>query len=225
MIYTSLYLPKWMREGIKQNDRGSSMRKYLYGGDTETIRGAPLTFQFYSEDYACDDILWIDDPIHASRILTKWCKKLPAKAQHIIYVHNLNFDMVSFFWDVKDQLVEAPSGEFDFHIHGWHVTGVYGAPTFARLTDGHRTVYFVDSYSYYRASLAKAAEVFCPSLPKLTMPEGLGTKRFTKYDDAFCEYAMRDSVVAYHIGVALEALHNEFDLVQTVVVASNDLFI
>lgn len=219
MIYTSLYLPRWMREGIKQNDRGSSMRKYLYGGDTETIQGEPLTFQFYSEDYACDDILWITDPSRASRMLTDWCRKLPSRAQHIIYVHNLNFDMVSFFWDVKHKLVEAPSGEFDFQCHGWHVTGVYGAPTFARLSDGKRTVFLVDSYSYYRASLAKAAEVFCPGLPKLSMPPGLGKKRFKASDLDFCEYAMRDSVVAYHIGIALEALHNEFDLVQTVSVA------
>ena len=197
------------------------MRKFLYGGDTETMAGEPITFQFYSEQAQVEDIIWIDDPSKASRVFLKWCRSLAANAHHVIYVHNLEFDMVSFFWDCKQELVTTTSGEFDFRRDGWHITGVYGAPTFARMVHGDtkRTVLIVDSFSYYRASLAKAAEVFCPTLPKLDRPEGLGQRRFRKTDTAFCEYAMRDSVVAYHIGVSLEALHQEFDLTQTVSVA------
>lgn len=197
------------------------MRKFLYGGDTETVRGEPMTFQFYSEQACRDELIWIDNASQASRALIRWCKSLVSHAQHIVYVHNLEFDLVSFFWDVKEKLVTTSSGEFDFTCHGWNVSGVYGAPTFARLTDksSHRTVLLVDSYSYYRASLAEAAKVFCPTLPKLERPEGLGERVFSKRDTKFAEYAMRDSVVAFHIGVALEALHDEFDLAQTVSVA------
>lgn len=197
------------------------MRKFLYGGDTETMAGEPISFQFYSEQAGREDMIWIDDADKASRTLLRWCKSLKTHAHHVVYVHNLEFDMVSFFWDRKDELVTTQSGEFDFALDGWRVTGVYGAPTFARMVDGanHRTVYLVDSFSYYRASLAKAAQVFCPTLPKLERPEGLGERRFKKTDSAFVEYAMRDSVVAYHIGVALEKLHEEFDLTQTVSVA------
>lgn len=197
------------------------MRKFIYGGDTETIRGEPMTMQFYSKHAGVDDLLWVGDPEDAAAQFLKWCKKLRVNAQHVIYVHNLNFDMVSFFWDIKDELVVTDSGEFDFTYEGWRVTGVYGAPTFARLTDksSHRSVMLVDSFSYYRASLEKAAEVFCPHLPKLKRPEGLGQRRFTKRDLDFCAYAMRDAEVAYYIGLALEALHDEFDLSQTVSVA------
>lgn len=196
------------------------MRKFIYGGDTETLSGAPITFQFYSEQADRNDLIWIDR--HApSKLLMKWCRSLASHAHHVVYVHNLSFDLVSFFWDRKPELVTTTSGEFEFSCEGWRVTGVYGAPTFARLIDAasHRTVLIVDSFSYYRASLAKAATVFCPGLPKLVAPEGLGSRMFAKTDRIFTDYAMRDAVVAYHIGIALEELHQEFDLSQTVSVA------
>lgn len=197
------------------------MRKFLYGGDTETMGGRPITFQFYSEQPNRDELIWIHDEEDAAHLLLKWCKSLKSHAHHVVYVHNLQFDMVSFFWNVKEELVSTSSGEFEFEYEGWRVSGVYGAPTYAKLTDAssHRTVFFVDSYSYYRAGLAAAAQVFCPDLPKLEAPEGLGERFFTPRDTKFVEYAMRDAVVAYHIGVALEALHQEFDLTQTVSVA------
>lgn len=195
------------------------MRKMIYGGDTETMAGQPITFQFYGEH--CDDMIFLSDPNRASSTFLKWCKARPSRMLHVVYVHNLEFDMVSFFWDHRVDLVSTRSGEFDFQVHGWRVTGAYGAPTFARITDPgeNRVIMLVDSFSYYRASLAKAAEVFCPELPKLERPEGLGEKKFAKTDDAFIEYAMRDSVIAYHIGCSLETLHDEFNISQTVSVA------
>lgn len=195
------------------------MRKMIYGGDTETMRGRPISFQFYGENRS--DMIFIPDPAKATSILLKWCKSLPSRTHHVVYVHNLEFDMVSFFWDHRTALVSTRSGEFDFVVDGWRVQGAYGAPTFCRMTDsgGNRVVMFVDSFSYYRASLAKAADVFCPDLPKLKTPEGLGEKMFTKKDDKFIEYAMRDSIIAYYIGLSLEKLHDEFGIGQTVSVA------
>lgn len=221
MIYKSLVIPRWLRDGINPNERGTVIRKYLYGGDTETMAGEPITFQFFSEQAKRCDLVWIDDSRYASRALMKWCRSLVSHAQHVVYIHNLEFDLVSFFWNKKQELVTTTSGEFEFACEGWKVSGVYGAPTFAKLTDSasHRTVLLVDSFSYYRASLAKAAKVFCPHLPKLERPEGLGQRRFSKNDQTFIDYAMRDAEVAYYIGVALEALHQEFDLAQTVSVA------
>jgi len=195
------------------------MRKLIYGGDTETMNGHPISFQFFGENLS--DMIFLPDPEKATQVFLRWCRSLPSRVQHVVYVHNLEFDMVSFFWDRRADLVSSRSGEFDFSVEGWRVAGAYGAPTFARITDsgGNRVIMLVDSYSYYRAALAKAAGVFCPTLPKLATPDGLGSKRFAKTDDAFIEYAMRDAVIAYHIGVSLEGLHDEFSISQTVSVA------
>lgn len=221
VIYNSLTIPPWLRDGIRPNDKGAAMRKYLYGGDTETLRGAPMTFQFFSDQAQRDDMIWLEPTDRPSRVFLKWCASLRTHAHHVVYVHNLEFDLVSFFWDVKDKLVTTTSGEFEFKLDKWKIQGVYGAPTFARITDSaqHKTIILVDSYSYYRAGLAEAAKVFCPDLPKLDRPEGLGQRMFGRKERAFIDYAMRDAVVAYWIGVALEALHQEFDLTQTVSVA------
>lgn len=197
------------------------MRKYIHGGDTETIEGEPLTFQFFSLHPKRERIYWIDDPREATATLFKWISSLPTGSEHVVYVHNLEFDLVSFFWDCKEKLVASSDGEFDFSLDGWRISGVYGAPTYARVTDPHRNrrVLFVDSFSYYRTSLAAAAEVFCPHLPKLKRPDGLGTKRFARGDEEFIAYAMRDAEIACYIGESLEQLHDEFDLTQTVSVA------
>lgn len=195
------------------------MRKMIYGGDTETMAGQPITFQFYGEH--CEDMIFLSDPDKASATFLRWCMGRPSRMLHVVYVHNLEFDMVSFFWDRRVDLVSSRSGEFDFYVHGWHITGAYGAPTFARITDPgeNRVIMLVDSFSYYRASLAKASDVFCPDLPKLERPDGLGEKKFSKRDQTFIDYAMRDAVIAYHIGVSLEGLHDEFQISQTVSVA------
>lgn len=195
------------------------MRKMIYGGDTETMKGRPISFQFYGDNLS--DMIFISDADKATSILLKWCKSLQSRALHVVYVHNLEFDMVSFFWDHRDELVTQRSGEFDFTIDGWRIKGAYGAPTFCRITDSgeNRVILLVDSFSYYRASLAKAAEVFCPDLPKLKRPDGLGEKLFKRNDEEFIDYAMRDSIIAYHIGLSLEKLHDEFEIGQTVSVA------
>lgn len=195
------------------------MRKMIYGGDTETMKGRPISFQFYGEKRS--DMIFIPDADKATSILLKWCKSLPSRALHVVYVHNLEFDMVSFFWDHRDELVANRSGEFDFEIDGWRIHGAYGAPTFCFIDDPgqNRKIMLVDSFSYYRASLAKAADVFCPDLPKLKAPDGLGEKLFKRTDEQFIEYAMRDSIIAYYIGLSLEKLHDEFDIGQTVSVA------
>lgn len=219
MIVKSLYMSPWVRDGIPKAKRGSVVRKMIYGGDTETMRGRPISFQFYGENLS--HMIFITDPQKATSILLGWCRRLPSRVQHVVYIHNLEFDMVSFFWDHRNELVASRSGEFDFIIDDWRIRGAYGAPTFCRITDSseNRTIIFVDSYSYYRASLAKAATLFCPTLPKLERPDGLGEKLFKRNDEEFIEYAMRDAIIAYHIGVSLEKLHDEFNIGQTVSVA------
>jgi DNA polymerase type B, organellar and viral. len=194
------------------------MDKYIYGGDTETLRGKPLSMQFYSEDTSCDEIHFVNEDTAAKTFLA-WVAKRKRNVQHVVYVHNLGFDLPEFFWGHHAKLISG-SGEFQFKIGKWNIQGVYGAPTFCRITNGHDvSVMLVDSMSWFRGSLAKAADMFCPDLPKLKRPDGLGEKKFTKKDTGFCAYAMRDAVIDYHIGKSIEAMHQKYDLMQCVSVA------
>lgn len=194
------------------------MDKYIYGGDTETVKGKPNSIQFYSEDIACDDIFFVDEK-SACKTFLKWCAKRRRNCSHVVYIHNLAFDLIELLWGTHAKLVEG-GDEFNFRVGEWHINGVYGSPTFARLSDGHsRTIYLIDSFSFYRSSLDNAARIFCPDLRKLSRPKSLGEIRYTARDKGFTAYAMRDAVIAYHVGKAIERMHAEYDLMQTVSVA------
>lgn len=216
------------------------MDKIIYGGDSETVRGKPNSFQFYSEDIACNDIIFVNES-NALQKFIDWCNKRKRGMQHVIYVHNLAFDLIEFFWGCHEKLVAGnasdrrsgrtgnhsqntystgQSGDFAFTVRGWSVHGVYGTPTFCRMSRGKDlSITIIDSFSYFRGSLAQAAQLYCPGLPKLSRPSQLGERRYTAKDNAFCAYAMRDAEIDYHIGLAVQELHNEFDLTQCVSIA------
>jgi hypothetical protein len=218
MIYESLTVPKWLEEGIKPNHRGSRVDKIIYGGDTETVRGKPNSMQFYSEDIACNDMIFCDERDARKKFL-KWCDARKRRVQHVVYVHNLAFDLIEFLWGTHEKLIEN-SGEFDFSADGYTIRGIYGAPTFCTLRKGDDIcVHLCDSFSFYRGSLAQAAMLYCPELPKLRCPVGLGQRKYTASSTTFVEYAMRDAQVTYHVGKAIEELHHEFDLKQCVSIA------
>lgn len=194
------------------------MDRIIYGGDTETVEGEPNTLQFYSEDVACSDIYFVNAKTSLKTFI-QWCDRRKTKAEHVVYVHNLKFDLVEFLYGKHPKLVED-HGEFAFSIGHWHVSGVYGTPTFARFTKNKgSTIWLIDSFSFFRGALAEASKLYCPELPKLKMPRDLGKVRITPRDTAKVAYAMRDAEVTYHIGRAVESLHQEFDLRQCVSIA------
>ena len=197
------------------------MLKAIYGADTETIEGKPLTLQFYSEDLPCNEIIFTDE-YTAMRAFLEWCGERRLDYLHVVYVHNLSFDLPEFLYDpdIHRELC-APGGAFDFSVGEWHLRGCFGAPTFCRITNknNRRRILLLDSMLWLKTSLDNAAKIVCPSLPKLKRPRGLGTKMFTTRDDSFCEYAMRDAEVAYHIGKSVEKIHQEFAIQQAVSLA------
>lgn len=190
----------------------------IIGFDTETMEGPPITVQFYSEHLpsinACIFVTEGNVLDKTLRHLAKHCKR----GEFVLYGHNLKFDLLSMFYPVKRELVRK-RGEFEMTHRDWHIEGIYSTPTFCRLRRGETQVTIVDGYSWFRTSLARAAQLICPQLPKLDMPEGLGTKHFKESDDEFIEYAMRDAEVSFNVGCAIDDMHKEFELQQSVSVA------
>lgn len=218
MIVGELTIPEYIRSGIKPNDRGGRLDRVIIGGDTETVEGEPNTIQFYSEDVAMDTIFFVNNK-SSLKTFVKWMDSLKSKAEYVVYIHNLKFDLVELLYGSHEKLVED-HGEFAFDVGDWKCHGVYGTPTFARFTkDKCSTVMLIDSHSFFRGSLAEASKLFCPDLPKLARPRDLGKVRITSRDTSKIAYAMRDAEIDYHIGRSIESLHQEFDLKQCVSVA------
>lgn len=185
------------------------------GVDSETKHGKPITFQFFSPDAKLEDILWIKKPKHASRTFFAYLDSLPATADrhYVFFGFNLAFDLISFFYDRHHRFrEESIRGET---WYGWTVDIVYAAVRFAVFRKGKKHVTLIDTAAYFSSPprpLADLAEIFCPNLPKLKAPEGLGQKSFKPSDKKFCAYAMRDSEIAYHIGLFLLEQHREWDV-------------
>jgi DNA polymerase type B, organellar and viral len=217
MIYSHVYIPRFIRDGIKPNHRGSRMDKLIYGADTETVNGRPNTIQFYSEDVACSDIFFVDEK-SALKTFLNWCDRRRAHTLHVIYMHNLKFDLTELFYG-KHHLLAGDGGDFEFTAYGWRITGVHGTPTFCRLTKHSRSIALINSFSFYQGSLESAARLYCPDLPKLKHPKDLGSRRITPKDTDAVAYALRDAEITYHIGRAVEDLHREFEIRQALSIA------
>lgn len=192
---------------------------HIWGWDTETNQGPPISLQFYTEDLGTKSDLFM---VNEDTVLPKFIKyldKLPSKTTHAMFAHNLKFDLPSVLWPLHKQLIRRNG--FDFTVGQWHFSGVHGSPSFARLYNPSRktTVYLLDSLLWFQTTLAKAAELVCPNLPKLKEPKGLGTRTFRSTDRTFAAYAMRDAEVSYHLGKVIQGFHREFDISQSLTLA------
>src|SRR5690606_33720683 len=177
--------------------------------------------QFHSFDEPSFTSIYFVGPKNATNKFIRHLDKRCKAPYYRVYVHNLAFDLVEFFWQGKEKLITA-DGACEFTIGAWTISGVYGRPPFCRLRreKPRCTVELVDSYLWFKTSLAHAAAVHCPDWPKLPRLDGIGSKRFTKSDPFFIEYAMRDAEVCAHLGQLIEDMHTHFQIAPTISLAS-----
>jgi hypothetical protein len=198
----------------------SNHNLYIIGADTETCEGPPITYQFYSPDKrlmrnGCDHSIIMDvDSIIALETFIDYLDRLydlmDGDGEACLFIHNLKFDAVSFFYNYPELL--AQKNRLDVLINDWKLTGVYGTANFMCFSKGLVTVRMVDTYSWFKSSIAAAGEMVCPELPKLEPPANLGSIHYTSKDKKFADYAMRDAVIAYNLGLVIHSLAVEFDI-------------
>lgn len=189
----------------------------VLGFDSETLLGPPITLQFYGGSHVgrFNGCIFIGKR-RAMDVFLAQLKKLKP-GHYRMYGHNLEFDMLSALWE---QRAKMRDGNIDLRAGDWEIHGRYSKPVFAIFDDGERYIELVDSMLWFQTSLEKAGNLVCPDLPKLPRPQGLGEVLFTAKDEDFIEYAMRDAVVAYHLGHAIEKFHEELDIAPQISLAS-----
>lgn len=204
---------------FKQSDVSRYSMPTVIGFDTETREGPPITVQFYSEHMpAINDCIFVSGSNvldKTLRHLSKHCKS----GHYVIYGHNLKFDLLSMFYS-RFEMLATRYGEFEATHRDWEIWGVYDSAKFCYLKKPGVLVQIIDTFSWFSTSLARVSKLICPDLPKLPMPDGLGTKQFEPTDSVFIDYAMRDAEVAFHAGCAIDDMHRKLDIDQCVTVAS-----
>jgi hypothetical protein len=185
----------------------------IYGADSETLAGPPITFQFFNPKNS--EMIWVNEH-NSFKNFIEFLDFLPMHdSKYVFYALNLEFDINSFFYSELDRFrLES----VDFEIGNWRIKGHYGRPYYLFLThkSGHKSVALIAIDAFFKGSLEKLSEKFCPEMPKLPRPEGLGEKLFLKTDQQFIDYSMRDAEICFKIGSEIQAFHEEMDIPQCV---------
>lgn len=216
-----IYLPPWRKFPMAKAKSKTPKREIVVCGlDSETQQGPPISIQFHSYDEPrLSGIYQVTAQDSMRRFFRhlEWCR--PDK-HYRMYGHYLEFDMLSFFWPVRNRLVDH-EGSFNFDYQNWRIEGCYGRPTFARITstDGH-LIEVVDSALWFAGSLDNAAAQYCADLRKLDRPEGLGENWFSVTEPTFAAYAMRDAEIAARLGRLVEDFHIKHQLYPSMSLAS-----
>lgn len=202
------------RHAMKRNKK--PVTPTVIGFDSETLQGPPITLQFYCRAVPkISECVFIGDR-DPTAVLLKQLSKLPP-GHYRMYGHNLEFDMLSALWTHRNKIRD---GSILLEVGKWTIEGRYSKPVFATFDDGARYIELVDSFLWFMTALDRAAELVCPELPKLPRPPGLGVTLYSKDDDEFIAYAMRDAVVAYWLGEAIEKFHRELQIQPQISLAS-----
>lgn len=193
--------------------RNTSVETIVIGIDSETCYGEPITIQLYSNEQSnMTKCLWVNGGNASTKLFSFLDKQAKPHAYYRMYGHHLKFDLISFFWENYYDLADLDG--FEFTIGNWIISGFYGTPCFVRAI--HKTkkckVEIVDSFLWFSSSLAVAADTYCPDIPKLTRPKGLGTTKYKKTDYDFIDYAMQDSIIAARLGRLIENMHVDLQI-------------
>lgn len=209
------------RNIITQNKKGAIMN-YIYGLDTETINGEPLTMQF--SDGKKDLVKWVNKKTITQKFFDI-LRTLPQDRNNksIIYVLNLLFDFCQLFYPYWKKLItqEKEKGQFDFKVNGFKIKGFITEDSqFAEIRKNKKVFWLVDIGRFFIGiSLDKAIKMLLHEKGKLKIPKGLGIKRFKKTDKKFLSYAKHDVHKTQQIGKLISEFHDKWDISQTFSIA------
>ena len=205
------------RNEIRANKKGASFVR-VYGLDTETYKGKPMTLQF--SDGKKDHIFFVNQKNITKKFLTLLSNlPSPKHEKSIIYVLNLLFDFCQCFYPHWKTLIEQEKkdGQFDFKISGWNIKGFITEDSqFAEIAKGKKVFWLVDIGRFFIGiSLDRAIKTLLHEKGKESPPKKLGNKMFTKNDKKFVKYALWDVHQTQRIGKVITEFHNKWDIIQT----------
>jgi hypothetical protein len=223
-VIKEVQYPKHLFMGIRPLKGGHTRPENIrvFGLDTETRKGHPLTLQVEGPE-GPDDALFIYT--NKDRILTDlWCyirPRLRPKGVNIFYVHNLNFDLRVLFANYHLIMYEQ-FGDIKFQVTIGadliDISMIFGKVNKAELKCGSLRAQIFDSKAFTQAPFAKSLKMFGVPAEKFKEPEGLGDIDFStlphNHPDriAFESYARQDPHGARLLGEKIMSFHKEYDV-------------
>lgn len=202
--------PKHLYKGIVPLLKSFPLPKNLrvFGGDTETVRGNPDSFQISAspEDEIfswCDSgSIWPD--------FWGWTRsRARRKGVNLMYLHHLNFDLRVLFKMQHVPMYEQ-FNDIRLNIGRVKIKMLFGKVNKADIYDGDIHVQLLDSMAFTQAGLARSADMYKLPLKKMERPKGIGQRRIdTPY---FKEYSMQDARVVRGLGLKIMEFHKMYEV-------------
>ena len=212
--------PIHVLHGIRPLTRGFARMENLriFGADTETCMGEPITVQIDGPD---DSFFVYTDRDRVFPDFFAWIfPRLRMKGVNICYFHYLNFDLRVLFRAYHLQIYEQ-FGDAKFIIP-WpngdvEVRMLFGKVNKATLKCQGRCLQIYDSKAFTQASLARSLKMFLIPEAKMKSPYGLGWLDFGKLPHAdprrieFEEYSRVDALAERKLGQRIAEIHQLYD--------------
>ena len=226
-------IPKHVRKGLQPmtKDHPLSHNLRVFGSDTETVSGQPMTLQIAGPDIDGkeDEYFVYVDKETVFPEFWRWIRgRLRPGGVNICYFHKLNFDLrVLFRMYLKEMYAQNNDIAFDILIDNQtlDINILFGKVNTATiLLRGERTrksepgpviarLKILDSIAFTQASLERSLKMFGVPQDKLKHPEGLGSINFGSLPPTdprrieFEEYSKQDARAERHLGLKIMDFH------------------
>jgi hypothetical protein len=219
--------------------RGRSERfTEIIGFDSEADEddnGHPFLYQFGLADGTVD---LIDIPHNGRRYETlfpflRWiaanCKR--HDTEYVIYGFNLAYEYTQWFRDCNDETMNAETislegtfprvdDEYDGTRFTLRAMNVKREGMSITIGGTKRPIRVIDAHAFYTTSLDKAAKMLGIGAKRgrVMGPDGkpLPFSRTLRHHPEFIEYARQDAILTQKLGAKIHALHEQFDITQTI---------
>lgn len=205
-------------EGLSGSKKGCPTRYKLFGGDTETVNGKPMTLQLWNGvDENNIYFEWVNEKNIFSKFIDYMTSNILLGYPNIYYFHNLKFDLGIIFYPYLDRFQQVSNVKFIYK--GIKVNAIYSQTCMVKFYYRKTTIYMLDSMSFMSGgSLDHWAKTLDLPQKKMARPEGIGEIDYRDLPDSdekkkyFIEYAKCDVITQWYLGDWIMKQHKKYDV-------------
>ena len=211
----NVQITRFVREGLSATKKGFAKRYKLFGCDTETCNGEPLSLQIY--DGKDVFFAWVNKKTILDTFLNYIKDNIDKQHTNIFYFHNLAFDLAVILYSKLDYFANKAHLKTDYKE--FEIECLYGSTNFMKIRYQKTMCWVVDSLAFMGGgSLEKWAKTLNLTYKKMEHPKGLGDTDYSKLSDKsklkkyFIEYAKTDVLTEYELGNWIVEQHKKYDV-------------
>ena len=148
-------ITRFVKQGLFASKKGFPKRFKLFGCDTETCDGEPLSLQIYDGNPEKKVFFSWANKDNILDIFVDYIKEnIDLKHPNIYYFHNLSFDMAVILYSKLKVFSEKAHLVCDYK--DCHFDCLYGSTNFMKIRYKQTMIWVVDSYAFMAGEVLKS---------------------------------------------------------------------